>query len=95
MFGPRAGADLGDPFCRQLLDETGRWLGLHVRALLPHTDKVCAQREPHDPRRARLTVLNRLALQALLSQPGGLTIVCVGSVFKAFPHLRAGLSSLL
>jgi hypothetical protein len=33
--------------------------------------------------------------QALLAHPGGLPIVCVGSVFRAFPHLQAGLLELL
>jgi hypothetical protein len=37
----------------------------------------------------------RMPRQALLAHPGGLPIVCVGSVFRAFPHLQAGLLELL
>jgi hypothetical protein len=41
------GADEGDVFCREVLAETGRWLGLHVRALLPHMDAVRRFHRPY------------------------------------------------
>lgn len=64
-------ADEQDPLARSLFFDAGKYLAMHIVALLPKVDP------------------------ALMNSPGGLHIVCVGSVFKSWNHMKDGFLSVL
>ena len=64
-------ADEGDALAKSLFYDAGKYLAMHIVALLPKVDPV------------------------LMKSPGGLHIVCVGSVFKSWHHMKEGFLSVL
>ncbi len=88
VYSPPASA----PVARTTFHLAGAALGQHVKALIPKADEVC----DHIHSGCSLLSLMDLSSQSLLSQPGGLHIVAVGSVLlHCWDLLKDGMCTFL
>ena len=70
--------------------DAGKFLAKHILGLLPRVDEVSLKMLVV----YCISFISLLLLKTLLDAPGGMRVVCVGSVFKSWKHLKEGESSI-